>query len=72
MILIALVLNTLLGIVCLVEDGNNLVVRAEVVGVVEEAEVVDEVAGGVAFRELMSQQRILMQNWMLIMMRYKK
>lgn len=67
--LIALVLNTLLGIVCLVEDGNNLVVRAEVVGVVEEAEVVDEVAGGVAFRELMSQQRILMQNWMLIMMR---
>ena len=67
--LIALVLNTLLGIVCLVEDDNNLVVRAEVVGVVEEAEVVDEVAGGVAFRELMSQQRILMQNWMLIMMR---
>lgn len=67
--LIASVLNTLLGIVCLVEDGNNLVVRAEVVGVVEEAEVVDEVAGGVAFRELMSQQRILMQNWMLIMMR---
>lgn len=67
--LIALVLNTLLGIVCLVEDGNSLVVRAEVVGVVEEAEVVDEVAGGVAFRELMSQQRILMQNWMLIMMR---
>lgn len=67
--LIALVLNTLLGIVCLVEEGNSLVVRAEVVGVVEEAEVVDEVAGGVAFRELMSQQRILMQNWMLIMMR---
>lgn len=67
--LIALVLNTLLGIVCLVEDDNNLVVRAEVVGVVEEAEVVDEVAGVVAFRELMSQQRILMQNWMLIMMR---
>ena len=67
--LIASVLNTLLGIVCLVEDGNNLVVRAEVVGVVEEAEVVDEVAGVVAFRELMSQQRILMQNWMLIMMR---
>lgn len=67
--LIASVLNTLLGIVCLVEDGNSLVVRAEVVGVVEEAEVVDEVAGGVAFRELMSQQRILMQNWMLIMMR---
>lgn len=67
--LIALVLNTLLGIVCLVEDGNSLVVRAEVVGVVEEAEVMDEVAGGVAFRELMSQQRILMQNWMLIMMR---
>ena len=64
-----MVLNTLLGIVCLVEDGNSLVVRAEVVGVVEEAEVVDEVAGGVAFRELMSQQRILMQNWMLIMMR---
>ena len=62
-------MNTLLGIVYLVEDGNNLVVRAEVVGVVEEAEVVDEVAGGVAFRELMSQQRILMQNWMLIMMR---
>ena len=64
-----MVLNTLLGIVCLVEDDNNLVVRAEVVGVVEEAEVVDEVAGVVAFRELMSQQRILMQNWMLIMMR---
>ena len=62
-------MNTLLGIVYLVEDGNNLVVRAEVVGVVEEAEVVDEVAGVVAFRELMSQQRILMQNWMLIMMR---
>lgn len=67
--LIALVINALLGIVCLVEDGNSLVVRAEVVGVVEEAEVVDEVAGGVAFREPMSQQRILMQNWMLIMMR---
>ena len=67
--LIALVINTLLGIVCLVEDGNSLVVRAEVVGVVEEVEVVDEVAGGVAFREPMSQQRILMQNWMLIMMR---
>jgi len=64
-----LVLNILLGLVCFVEGGNSLVVRAEVVGVVEEAGVVDEVAGGVAFREPMSQQRILMQNWMLIMMR---
>lgn len=56
----------------LLEGSNSLVVKAE--GVDGVAEVEDEAEGGVegvvVNKERMSPLRILMQNWMLIMMRY--
>ena len=57
----------------LLEDDNSLVAKVEEVAVVAEgeAEVEEEVAGVVVLKEQMSLLRILMLNWMPIMMRYE-